>query len=112
MRRTASLRQVKAVGAGSPPYRFSQGTPLGALSAWPAFAVTHHVLVQVAAKQAGVKGWFSNYAIVGDDLVLGDFSVAREYLSILDFFLVKVSSEKSIRSENGRIPFAIPVDWS
>lgn len=50
------------------PLHFARGTPLGALSAWPVFALMHHLLVQFAAERAGLRGKvFTNYAIVGDD---------------------------------------------
>lgn len=70
MRREVSPGNLRYKGA-KPPLLFAQGSPLGALSAWPAFALTHHVLVQDSARRAGLTGWFSNYAIVGDDLVVG-----------------------------------------
>ena len=38
------------------PLHFARGTPLGALSAWPVFALMHHLLVQFAAERAGVRG--------------------------------------------------------
>lgn len=110
MRREVSSGKLKYTGA-TPPLRFAQGTPLGALSAWPAFALTHHLLVQDAARRAGVSGWFSNYAIVGDDLVLGDAAVAAEYRITLDFCDVKVSREKSIESTNSSCEFCSRFRW-
>ena len=38
------------------PLHFARGTPLGALSAWPVFALMHHLLVQFAAERAGLRG--------------------------------------------------------
>ena len=71
MRREVHVGLLRFKGA-TPPVSFVRGSPLGALSAWPAFALNHHTLVQRAAAPAGFKGWYSNYAIVGDDLVIGD----------------------------------------
>lgn len=110
MRREVSPGQIKYTGA-EPPLRFEQGSPLGALSAWPAFALTHHLLVQDAACRAGVSGWYSNYAIVGDDLVIGDPAVAAEYRVTLDFFDVKMSVEKSIESTNSSCEFCSRFRW-
>ena len=108
MRREVSPGQVQYTGA-KPPLRFVQGTPLGALSAWPAFALTHHLIVQDSAARAGVEGWYTNYAIVGDDLVIG--AVTREYHLWLDYLSVKVSREKSIESKNSSCEFCSRFRW-
>ena len=51
---------------------FTTGTPLGSLSSWGIFTLLHHLLVQQAAYLVDRKvRWFSNYAILGDDLVIG-----------------------------------------
>jgi hypothetical protein len=35
--------------------RYSVGQPMGALSSWAMLAVTHHLLVQLAAQRAGMR---------------------------------------------------------
>lgn len=102
MRREVSPGQVKYTGS------FELRPPLGALSAWPAFALTHHLIVQDAARRAGVSTWYTNYAIVGDDLVP---AVSREYRSTLDLFDVKISREKSIESTNSSCEFCSRFRW-
>jgi hypothetical protein len=37
-------------------YRYSVGQPMGALSSWGMLALTHHCLVQMAAKRSGKTG--------------------------------------------------------
>lgn len=94
-----------------PPLAFRQGTPLGALSAWPAFALTHHLLVQKAARLAGVEGWFSNYAIVGDDLVIGRRDPVQ-YRLLLDRLFVAPNGEKSLKSRTFSCEFCSRFLWS
>lgn len=61
---------------------------MGALSSWPAMAFSHHVLVQLAYKRSYPKSKkiFSGYALLGDDLVIRDKSVAEAYKEIIAFF--------------------------
>jgi hypothetical protein len=86
---------------------FTTGTPLGSLSAWGIFTLLHHLIVQQAAYLVTKKlHWFSNYAILGDDLVIGDYRIAKQYRRILKWMGVGISMEKSLRSCNGSLEFA------
>ena len=49
--------------------------------------------------------------MVGDDVVIGDEAVAREYLALLDFFDVGISREKSIESRNSSCEFCSRFRW-
>lgn len=91
---------------------FKTGTPLGALSTWGAFTLYHHLLVQEAAYLAGCRRWFSNYAILGDDLVIGSPKVAKQYKRLLKWMNVSISPLKSIESVNGSYEFASRFIWS
>lgn len=80
---------------------------MGALSSWAMLATTHHVIVQVAARRAGVTGWFDKYAVLGDDIVIVGESVAKEYHSLITEHLgCKISLHKSIVSQSGLLEFA------
>jgi hypothetical protein len=59
-------------------------------------------------QSGGVQGkyWFSNYAVLGDDIVIADGRVAREYRSIMDQLGVKIGLEKSLVSRKGALEFA------
>jgi len=35
-------------------YRYAIGQPMGCLSSWPMLAITHHLIVQVAARRSGI----------------------------------------------------------
>jgi hypothetical protein len=77
-------------------YRYMAGQPMGTLSSWAAFAVSHHVVVQLAARQAGFDGLFTGYAILGDDLVIFDDDVATEYRDFMDWLHVDINMDKSV----------------
>jgi len=82
----------------SEPYRYSVGTPMGALGSFPAgLALPHHAIVQACAKEVGRDLPFTDYAVLGDDIVLWDSTVARRYRShMVTTFGVVISEAKSI----------------
>lgn len=87
--------------------RYAVGQPMGALSSWAMLALTHHMVVAWAAKRAGFPwGSFNLYAVLGDDVVIADANVAREYLSLMDELGVKVGIHKSLISRKGVLEFA------
>lgn len=92
-----------------PEVIFTTGTPLGSLSSWGIFTLFHHLLVQHAAYAIGGKrAWFSKYAILGDDLVIGHRKVAKMYKRLLKLYGVDISKEKdkSLQSIDGSLEFA------
>jgi len=56
---------------------------MGALSSWGMLALTHHVIVQVAAARVGFDKTFTDYAILGDDIVVANQSVAKAYHALM-----------------------------
>lgn len=82
---------------------FAVGQPLGMYASWPLFALSHHILVWHCANQIDPGERFSRYAILGDDIVICDDRVAREYTSMLDDLQVKISLSKSVVSNTGRV---------
>lgn len=82
------------------PYRYAVGQPMGALSSWAMLALTHHVIVQIAAIRVGKPG-FSNYALLGDDIVIADTAVATSYHMIMTQVLgVDINLSKSLISSD------------
>jgi hypothetical protein len=75
--------------------RYACGQPMGAYSSWAMFSVCHHVIVRVAAKRAGKTVFFTSYALLGDDIVIADSDVAREYRTILSELDVSISDPKT-----------------
>lgn len=78
------------------PYQYSVGQPMGALSSWASLALTHHLIVQIAARRSGLEGWFEEYAILGDDIVIAHEDVAKTYLSLMKFLGVPINMSKSL----------------
>jgi len=78
---------------------YGAGQPMGAYSSWPVMALTHHIMVQVAALRARASGSstapFTSYALLGDDLVIANDNVAREYKKLLATLCMPFSIEKT-----------------
>jgi hypothetical protein len=79
-------------------YKYAVGQPMGAYSSWAMLALSHHVLVQLAALNAGYSKRFTLYAVLGDDIVIADNDVAREYLVIMNSLGVSINLGKSLIS--------------
>lgn len=70
-------------------------------------ALTHHFIVALAAKRAGYQyGLFWDYAVLGDDIVIANGKVAREYLRVLREAGVNVGLAKSLVNRKGFVEFA------
>lgn len=74
---------------------YKAGQPMGAYSSWASMALTHHVIVQIAAMRAGYNRFFWQYVILGDDLVIGDGSVAAQYKLLCSKLDMPISEAKS-----------------
>jgi hypothetical protein len=88
--------------------RYSTGQPMGALSSWAMLALTHHAVVQWAAVRAGELStykptWFTDYALLGDDIVIGNLKVAKEYKSLMGLLGVSIGDHKSLVSTKGLV---------
>lgn len=59
------------------------------------FALCHHLIVLVAAVRSGFPASYSNYMLLGDDIVIGDKDVANNYILIMTELGVQVSHDKS-----------------
>lgn len=60
------------------------------------FALSHHIIVRVAAILAG-KTDYDRYALLGDDLVIADKDVADKYIEIVNSLGVQISEHKTHR---------------
>jgi len=87
--------------------RYTCGQPMGALSSWSSMALCHHLLVQYSAWICGYReGWFLDYLVLGDDVVIANANVAYAYQHLLASFGIKVGLAKSFISETGMFNFA------
>jgi hypothetical protein len=87
--------------------RYGAGQPMGALTSWAAFSLTHHFLVQYAAYQVfGTIEFFLDYALLGDDIVIAHKKVAEKYLVLLQEIGVEYGLAKSLISSTGGFEFA------
>lgn len=81
--------------------KYSVGQPMGALSSWAMLALTHHLLVQISAWRVGAEKegtWFTDYAILGDDLVIFNYDVAHEYIKVIHKIGMEIGLHKSVLS--------------
>lgn len=85
---------------------FVAGQPLGYLSSWPLFALSHHLVVWYCAEQVYPGRKFRKYAILGDDVIIVDDSVREQYDRVLARLGVQVSISKTLRSKSGAGEFA------
>lgn len=101
-------RIAKSYNLGVDSVSYAVGQPMGALSSWAMLALTHHALVQFAASKAYPEepGWFLDYAVLGDDVVIADRAVAAQYLRVMDTIGVDISLAKSLVSVTSSLEFA------
>jgi hypothetical protein len=72
---------------------YKVGQPMGALSSWPMMTVVHHTLVWCAAgRPFAAKG---KYLILGDDIVIADKKLYRNYKSLMRKLGVVITSNTS-----------------
>jgi len=63
-------------------------------------ALTHHVLVRVAANRVGLPN-FDHYALLGDDVVIANEKVAKAYHQLMTVTLgVEINLSKSLISSH------------
>lgn len=79
---------------GNPSVKYNAGQPMGAYSSWPAMALTHHLIVRVAALRAGFPH-FTSYALLGDDIVIANAAVAQQYRDLLQCLDMPISDAKT-----------------
>jgi len=77
---------------------YSTGNPMGAYSSFNSFALTHHYLIYYCCRVLG-KDWKSlPYALLGDDIVIGDKDVGEMYMGLLSQLGLDYSPSKTHKS--------------
>jgi hypothetical protein len=101
-----SKRIQRERGLASRALRYAVGQPMGGYSSWAMLALTHHAMVQFCAFRAGFKGWFTLYAVLGDDVVIANDCVARKYRALCRLLGVEIGLNKSLVSKWRTLEFA------
>jgi len=60
-------------------------------------AITHHVIVKASARLVGINN-FSDYCILGDDIVIANDEVALKYLELMTSLGLSINRQKSLES--------------
>jgi len=60
--------------------------------------VFNHICIAIAARRAGITVFFSEYCVLGDDVVIANDKVAQEYHNLLTYLGLDISMAKSIIS--------------
>jgi hypothetical protein len=74
--------------------KYKVGQPMGSYSSWAAFTLTHHMVVHWCAKLCGYDN-FSDYIILGDDIVIKNDKVAKMYIKWTNYLGVDISEAKT-----------------
>lgn len=74
--------------------KYSVGNPMGFYTSWAAFTISHHLVLYICEKKAGVPR-FSTYKILGDDLVIWNDKVATYYKEVCTEIGVEISEMKT-----------------
>jgi len=85
--------------------RYKVGQPMGARSSFPMLALTHHVIIQIAASRAKCSK-YTEYGVIGDDSALTQASVSENYKAIMAAYGIKINPTKSIEASGSLLSAA------
>nr|QDA33961.1 RNA-dependent RNA polymerase [Mitovirus 1 BEG47] len=102
--RTLLTARAYSVGPNK-EVKYAVGQPMGAKSSWAMLALTHHVIVQSAARSASLES-YTDYGLLGDDITLTDSTVAKNYQAIIAHYGVEINLSKSMLPREGALPAA------
>lgn len=97
---TVICKRKFAIPGSEHSVEYACGQPMGALSSWPVFALTHHAIIEFCAHLEGISS-FREYAVIGDDVAIFNEQVASRYKDILEVLEVPISIAKSVSSKGG-----------
>ena len=73
---------------------YEVGQPMGAYSSFAMLALTHHVIVHIAAKRAGFHPSKIIYMVLGDDGAMAHDKVAKFYREIFSYLGMEINPIK------------------
>jgi hypothetical protein len=91
--------------------QYEVGNPMGAYSSWNSTALAHHAIVWKACRNTQTNWKTLPYALLGDDLLLGNQKVALEYCRLIRRMGVHWSKEKTHVSPHF-YEFAKRIHWN
>jgi hypothetical protein len=77
------------------------GNPMGFYSSFTSFALAHHFFVWLACRRSKINFRKCPYMLLGDDIVIGNDKVAREYKQLLKEWDIPFSPDKTYTSAFG-----------
>jgi len=93
---TVISKRVFAIPQTQDKVRWEVGQPLGALSSWGVFALTHHLVIKYCAG----SHTFTDYQILGDDVCIFNEGVADAYKKFMEDCSVRINLDKSLVSQS------------
>jgi hypothetical protein len=93
---------------GRPLVSFETGQPLGYLSSWPLFTLSHHLVLQYCAEKVYPGRDLERYAILGDDICIANRKVASVYHQVVTDLGVDISIPNSTVFDSGSAEFSKP----
>jgi hypothetical protein len=93
-------RDFSLKGFTSKTVKYKVGQPMGALSSWPAMALTHHMIIQWSLIESEDK----TYAVIGDDMLLACPHAASRYLEACRLLGMPINLNKSVIPSTGSLP--------
>lgn len=80
------------------PLRYAVGNPMGAYSSWNSFAIAHHYIMFWCCQKLGKDWKSSEYALLGDDILIGCPQLAELYKDTMARLGVGISDIKTHES--------------
>jgi hypothetical protein len=96
--RSASLKWKSPYG----DITYGAGQPMGLYGSFPVFAISHHSIVRTLCKELKIPliNGLLPYRILGDDIIIANDDLAREYKNYILSLGVSISETKTITSTN------------
>jgi hypothetical protein len=100
-------------------FGIKKGQAMGLGPSFPLFSLTHNLILCGMCKYRGIRP-FSAYRVLGDDVIINDDTLYREYVKFLEEYQVPVSSSKTFISSHmgefaGRVIYKgvdiTPIKW-
>lgn len=84
------------IGDSQNTVRYTVGQPMGFYASFPMLALSQHVLVHLAGFLIYHKIKYLPYAVVGDDICIGDELVALKYQELCNELSIPINKKKSV----------------